>query len=446
MHFVFLNQFYPPDVLPTGVVLEAVAQALVAQGHVVTVVCARSSVGSRDPSGKGGKRPAQGGPSVPPEVSPGAAGSVPPLTEGGAESLRVNEIQVSAPPEVRIVRLRALGWGRKKSTMGKVLAYASYYAGVGWWILRHHHRADVIVALTTPPYLSVLARAFSKVRGRRHAHWVMDLYPDVMVAHGMIREGGFALRMLRGLTRWGFGGRRCVAAVTLGPDMAEKVQSYLPASRKASWVPLWGNATGQALPAEVAALRLARGWKTEEVVFLYSGNIGLGHRILDCITAAQSSDLKDQPIRLAFYGGGKRLPEVEAALRAWASGSSTLGGYVERELLATHLATGDVHLASLDPAWDGTMLPSKLQGIFAAGRPVLFTGSRSGDVGRWILESGAGWVCAPGDVAAHAAAMQEAMAPDVRERMGMAAREFAGKWFDKQVNVRKIADILAEVP
>jgi len=173
--------------------------------------------------------------------------------------------------------------------------------------------------------------------------------------------------------------------------------------------------------------------------------IGLGHRILDCITAAQSPDLKGQPIRLAFYGGGKRLPEVEAALRAWPGGSSTLGGYVERELLATHLATGDVHLASLDPAWDGTMLPSKLQGIFAAGRPVLFTGSRSGDVGRWILESGAGWVCAPGDVAAHPAAMQEAMASDVRERMGMAAREFAGKWFDKQVNVRKIADILAEV-
>ena len=171
--------------------------------------------------------------------------------------------------------------------------------------------------------------------------------------------------------------------------------------------------------------------------------IGLGHRILDCITAAQSSDLKDQPIRLAFYGGGKRLPEVEAALRAWASGSSTLGGYVERELLATHLATGDVHLASLDPAWDGTMLPSKLQGIFEAGRPVLFTGSRSGDVGRWILESGAGWVCSPGDIEAHAAAMQEAMVPDVRERMGLAARKFAEKGFDKQVNVRTIADILA---
>ncbi len=28
MNFVLLNQFYPPDVLPTGVVLEAVAEAL----------------------------------------------------------------------------------------------------------------------------------------------------------------------------------------------------------------------------------------------------------------------------------------------------------------------------------------------------------------------------------------------------------------------------------
>jgi len=44
MNFVFLNQFYPPEVLPTGVVLEAVAEALVSNGHHVTVLCGKSSV------------------------------------------------------------------------------------------------------------------------------------------------------------------------------------------------------------------------------------------------------------------------------------------------------------------------------------------------------------------------------------------------------------------
>ena len=40
MHLVFLNQYYPPDVAPTGVMLEAVVEELARQGHAVTVLCA----------------------------------------------------------------------------------------------------------------------------------------------------------------------------------------------------------------------------------------------------------------------------------------------------------------------------------------------------------------------------------------------------------------------
>jgi colanic acid biosynthesis glycosyl transferase WcaI len=40
MHLVFLNQYYPPDAAPTGVMLAAVVEELAAQGHKVTVICA----------------------------------------------------------------------------------------------------------------------------------------------------------------------------------------------------------------------------------------------------------------------------------------------------------------------------------------------------------------------------------------------------------------------
>ena len=116
----------------------------------------------------------------------------------------------------------------------------------------------------------------------------------------------------------------------------------------------------------------------------------------------------------------------------------SLSGYVPQEELAAHLASGDVHLASLDPAWDGMMVPSKLQGIFAAGRPVLFTGSRTCSIGQWILESGGGWVCAPGDVDGHLQAMREALDPVERARRGAAAQSFAAEWFDCGKNVRRI--------
>jgi glycosyltransferase involved in cell wall biosynthesis len=118
--------------------------------------------------------------------------------------------------------------------------------------------------------------------------------------------------------------------------------------------------------------------------------------------------------------------------------STSLHPYVPHDLLAAHLASGDVHLASLEPAWDGMMVPSKLQGIFAAGRPVLFTGSRTCSIGRWILESGAGWVCVPGDIEGHVLAMQQALDPIERSRRGQAALAFAAAHFKQQKNVAQI--------
>ena len=404
MHIVFANQYYPPDVAPTGVMLEAVATELARCGHAVTVLAATGGYGG---SGDGV------------EKTGGEAG-------------------------VRVKRMKALSFGRA-SKLAKLLDYASYYVAMVPRLLMVGPRPDVMVALTTPPFLSVLVRVASWLRGARHAHWVMDVYPDVMLGHGMIREGGMVHRMLRGVARFGFGGRRSVAVLGLGPDMAEKLAAYCGAGRKAEWVALWETAGRTAGDGEMETLRKARGWGDGETVFLYSGNMGLGHCFGDVIAAGRR--LSGEGVRLAFFGRGGRRREVEMAVKEgeWENAVPTLGDYVAQGDLPAHLASGDVHLASLDPRWDGTMVPSKLQGIFFSGRPVLFTGSASCSIGRWILESGAGWVCAPGDAEAHVAAMREALDPGVRTRMGAAARAYAERHFNRTVNAARVAAVLTGV-
>ena len=403
MNIVFANQYYPPDVAPTGVMLEAVATELVRCGHTVTVLAATGGYG-----GGGGVEAKAGG-------------------EAG----------------VRVRRMKALSFGRA-SKVAKVLDYASYYVAMVPRLLMVTPRPDVIVALTTPPFLSVLVRVASWLRGARHAHWVMDVYPDVMLGHGMIREGGMVHRLLCWVARFGFGGKRSVAVLGLGPDMAEKLAAYCAAGRKVDWVALWQTAGRTAGDGEMEALRKVRGWGDGETVFLYSGNMGLGHCFGDVIAAGRR--LRGEGVRLAFFGRGGRRREVEAAVKEgeWGEAVPAMGDYVAQEELPAHLASGDVHLASLDPRWDGTMVPSKLQGIFFSGRPVLFTGSATSSIGRWILESGAGWVCAPGDVGAHEAAMREALDPGVRARMGAAARAYAERHFNRGINVPRVAGILTQ--
>ena len=462
MKYVFLNQYYPPDVAPTGVMLEGVVQRLVRDGHEVTVLCASGGYGKK----VAGVPEASMG-----DEEPGAAARVPgpdpqhaPVeTSGNAEGVTHGRVVV--------VRIGATKFGRG-TVVGKLLDYASFYVGVIWKLLVMSPRPERVVALTTPPYLSVVARWVSKLRGADHAHWVMDLYPDVMVAHGMLKEGGMFHRVGAGMARWGFGGSRCAAVLTLGPDMAARVGSYLSASRplKVEWVPLWSGEreTAESKTADAGreneaaarganpaleettrqrrsaicalALRQTRGWEDDELVVMYSGNMGLGHRFGEMLEAALA--LKNQRVRFVFFGDGRRRGEIADFMRAHPECRIELHPYAPAEELTEHLRSAEVHLASLDLAWTGTMVPSKLQGIFAAGRPVIFIGSEASSIGQWVLASGAGWLVSPGDGPGLLAALAEASQPEVRASRGSAARVFAVQHFNEAVNISRVAAVL----
>lgn len=398
MHFILINQYYPPDVAPTGLMLEAVAQAMMKRGHQVTVLCAEGGYGGSRTSGKNSH-----------------------FSRAG----------------IRIERIRATGFGRG-SAVAKLADYLTFYLGVALKLATLKPRPDRVVALTTPPYLSVLARLISKLRGADHAHWVMDLYPDVMMAHGMLRKRSLAARLLQWLARFGFGGRRCRMVMSLGPDMDERVRTYVKPDTLHAWVPLWGTTEeattpGTALSADNAPSRHGK----EPLVLMYSGNMGLGHCFSGFLDAAATSG---SGFLWRFNGEGKRRREIEAFMQAHPNAPIELGGYVPHSKLAHHLASADVHLASLDPGWNGTMVPSKLQGIFTIGKPVIFVGSRTGTMGQWITESVGGWVVPPGDTDAMRHALRQASDPRQRAIRGEAARRFAGQHFNRTRNADQIAE------
>ena len=167
-------------------------------------------------------------------------------------------------------------------------------------------------------------------------------------------------------------------------------------------------------------------------------------RAVMAATPVPSHAADGQRLRFVFFGGGKRRVEVARFVRENPGCGVELYDYAPAECLAAHLQSADVHLASLDPAWTGTMVPSKVQGVFGASRPVIFIGSADSSIGRWVLESGGGWVVAPADVAGLLAALAEARDPEVRATRGRAAKAFSNKHFDQATNVARVAEVLGK--
>jgi glycosyltransferase involved in cell wall biosynthesis len=395
MRILLVNQFYPPDMAPTGQHLHDLARCLVARGHDVTALCSRRSY-------DGGGKYAAG------EVLDGVA----------------------------VRRLPALGFGRRGAA--RAADYLSFHlaalVGAG-----HDRPFDLSLCLTTPPYVGWTVTHALGVRAARRAHWVMDLYPDVVAAHGGLSASGPLYRFLGRLTRRQLSGAALVLA--LGPHMRERVAPYVSPPTRLEWMPLWGTVSPADVdPAAVAACRAQRGWAASDCVLLYSGNMGLGHRLSEFLEAARRLGV-DGPV-WAFAGGGQRRAEVERFVAAHRPACVQLLPYVAQEHLAASLAAADVHLVSLRREWQGLIVPSKLQAAFALGRPVVFVGPRENEAAAWILESGGGWLVGEDRVDDLLAAVREASDPAVRAERGARARAFARERFSPEANTARIADLV----
>ncbi len=400
MRILLLNQFYRPDPAATGQLLADLGTGLAAAGHEVHVVCSRRAYA------------------------------------GGSERLAAEELLDG----VRVHRVGATGFGRA-GTAGRIIDYASFYL-LAARRLRALGQMDAIIALTTPPLIGLAARRLRRRGGARLVLWSMDVYPQIAAALGVIRRGGLIERAAAALSRRLY--RACEAIVALSEPMRRRlIEGGADAAKVRvieNWVP---GETVRPMAASTSRLRgsLGLGART---VFLYSGNVGLGHEFATLLGAARGLARRDDAA-IVFVGGGKRLAEVQAG----AAGMSGLFRFLPpRPLdeLGDALAAGDVHLITIRAEAAGLIAPSKLYGALAAGRPVLFVGPAVCEVAALLRETGAGWVVAPGDIDGLRALMERLIAePALREAAGRAAQRTYEERFGRARSVARFVELLREL-
>jgi glycosyltransferase involved in cell wall biosynthesis len=393
VRIVLLNQFYPPDPAPTGRYLHELARALVARGHEVRVLASRHGY-------------------------------------AGGERFAANEVLDG----VHVKRLGGFAFGRATHA-GKLADYAGYATALAPRLAIQ--QADVIVALTSPPFLGLVAALAARLRRARVVHWAMDVYPDVMRAHGMIDGAPFAAleQLARGMYRG------ADVAIALAPTMAEHLRRHVPEGVAIEVVPLWmPPGLSPWADGESIALRAARGWDACRAVLMYSGNLGLGHRFEEMLSAAQRLGA-DGP-RWVFAGAGRGREPIERFVAANPDAPVELLDAVPEARLREHLCSADVHLASVDPGWEGLIVPSKLQAAFAVGKPVIHVGDPGGDLGRWVEASRGGWVVEPGDVDGLVRAAIHANDVNEAKRRGAAGHAWAQTQFAAAGALARLADLV----
>jgi colanic acid biosynthesis glycosyl transferase WcaI len=200
-----------------------------------------------------------------------------------------------------------------------------------------------------------------------------------------------------------------------------------------------GTAIRRIEPGE-SRFRAENGW-ADRFVVLYSGNMGAVHEFETILEAA--GQLRDRPeILFVFMGHGVRRSEVEESARHRGLRNVVFHDPVPKARLGDALAAGDLHCVTLRSEMAGVVVPSKLYGILAAGRPVLYLGPAEGEAFD-IVKGGCGTHVRIGDAAGLASAVRAYADAAARCREeGIQARRVFEAGFTRERQVRRLWNIL----
>lgn len=327
-------------------------------------------------------------------------------------------------PGVAVHRIPAVGSGNA-SLAARLVNFVLFYTCALYHLLRHARRGDVVVALTDPPLVGVVCGVAARLKGARLLHWVQDIFPETAARLGYAREGGMLDRLLQALRDWVW--HRADASVVIGERMRDFLLGHRVSPDRITVIQNWAG--DEAIrPVAVADNPLRREWgyAVDDCVVGYSGNLGRAHDIATKIEAMHLLRQRDTVApRFLFIGGGARQQELRFASADWPEQFLAFRPYQPMAMLAESLSVPDVHWISLQPQLEGLIVPSKLYGALAAGRPIVFIGDPAGEVARLVAEGECGASFAPGECEALADYLAQLAADrPLRESLGAKARSY----------------------
>jgi len=380
MRLIFVNRHFAPDESATSRMVSSLAFGLAEQGFQVVVLASR------------------------------------PRHQDDATALpRTECLRGVRAHRVSTTRLGQAGLA------GRAVDYAGFHAAVALWCLAYLRPGDIVVACTDPPLLSVTMALAIATRGGRLVNWLHDIYPEVAIELGVLGRGGISARLALALRDWSL--RRASVNIVPTVRMADGLRRRGVPERRLATIPYWSDDDIDPVSPSQNGLRAE--WALRDAFVVgYSGNFGRAHEFETLIEAATLLR-SDSGIRFLLIGGGHGRDRVETEIRRRELANVALRPRQPRARLAESLSAADLHLISLRPELEPYVVPSKLYGILAAGRPAIFIGAAEGEVAAALGRYGCGEtvpIGAGADLAGRIVALRD----DRERRAAMGARARQG--------------------
>ncbi|MDT4967184.1 MAG: colanic acid biosynthesis glycosyl transferase WcaI [Acidobacteriota bacterium] len=302
---------------------------------------------------------------------------------------------------IQIKRVWATSFGKRRS-IGRLADYLSFYLTASLKLL-FLPRHDIVMPLTTPPLIGLIALLIARLRGMHTVQLVQDVYPDVAVALGSLKPRNPITRLLNMLSRIALKGSDRVIA--LGECMRERIVAKGVDPARIDVIHNWADGS-KIIPLETETNPFVKDNELKgRFVVLFSGNLGRVNdfsTVLEAARAIQDHDYRDaieakSQVLFLFIGEGTEAATIRGHIDQHKLENVRMLSYQPQEVMPFVLAAADVALVTLREGLAGLSVPSKTYAILAAGRPILFIGDKKSAIACIIEENACGAVVSSGD-------------------------------------------------
>jgi colanic acid biosynthesis glycosyl transferase WcaI len=408
---LILNQVFPPDRVSSGDIFAEIAVELKAMGHEVSVLTTVPHF-NRDPGADLTQRlrPVWG----------------PLLYKSDFRGVPVYHTLM--PPKARTLWRRALGW-----TGFHLISIAAAVTVVP--------RPDVVIVVSPPLTIGFAGWAIARLRGAKYAYNVQELYPDLAVRLGAIRNPRL-ISALYLMERFVY--QHAAAVVPIGEKMAAEIRKKAIPGVTVRVIPNPADNIGEAHePKDNAFSRFHA--VNHKFVVTYAGNIGRAQGLDTFVDAAdQLRHMTD--IHFMMMGSGVYQRDLEERVARAGLSNFTSLPYQPNDRMPQIYGASDLCLVPLAAGIGSHALPSKVYRTMAAARPVLGIADSDSELAWLIQRAECGWVVPPNNAMLLAETILSAsQRPDQVRRKAYAGRAYVSRWHTRQAIVNQYDDLIWSV-
>lgn len=302
-------------------------------------------------------------------------------------------------------------------------------------------RPHVVITVAPAFFCAPGALLLGRLCGRRTYSWlhIQDFELDAAFELGLLKgqairrlAEGWERRTLRGFDR----------VSTISGAMLQRAVAKGVAAERAVLLPNWVNlaAIQPQGPRQRASnpYRQELGIPEQALVLLYSGSMNKKQGLE--LLVAVIRELADVP-NLVWLLAGEGPTKTELAAATAGMAQVRLLPLQPAERLHDWLNLADVHLLPQKAGAADLVLPSKLLGILASGRPVVASSPAGSELGQ--LAEQAGLRVEPDDGAGFAAALRQLIDnPALRQRLGQQGRQLAEQCYGQEAVLGQLQEQL----